>query len=273
MGTFVSGGHRLHYEDVGAGRPILLIHGFTNYGLSWTPQLAALVHAGYRVILPDLRGHGASAPATASCVVADLARDLSDLLDHLATSQVALCGLSLGGMIGLHMALHQPDRVRALVVANSRPSFVGPEMTAMVEGWIELLLQQDGPLKRLHATWPALVNDTFRISPAGRAALGTWARVAANVQGLSLSHVAQGMNQFDLRGRLSAIQAPTLVIAGELDRLFSPEQGLEISREIPESRFAMIRGAGHISNLDSPDQFNELLLEFLAAHFPICKTQ
>jgi len=81
------------------------------------------------------------------------------------------------------------------------------------------------------------------------------------------------MNQFDLRGRLSAIQAPTLVIAGELDRLFSPEQGLEISREIPESRFAMIRGAGHISNLDSPDQFNELLLEFLAAHFPICKTQ
>ena len=217
----------------------------------------------------DLSGHGASAPTTASCVVADLARDLSDLLDHLATAQVAFCGLSLGGMIGLHMALHQPDLVRALVVANSQSSFVGPEMTAMVEGWIDLLLQQDGPLKRLHATWPALVNDSFRTSPAGRAAFGTWAQVAANVQGLSLSHVARGMNQFDLRGRLSAIQAPTLVIAGELDRLFTPEQGLEISREIPGSRFAMIRGAGHISSLDSPDQFNGLLLDFLATHFPM----
>src|SRR5262249_17864333 len=81
MPIFQSERGRLHYEELGAGRPVLLIHGFTNYGLAWAPQLAALVHAGYRVILPDLHGHGASAPATSLCTVADLAADMVRLLD------------------------------------------------------------------------------------------------------------------------------------------------------------------------------------------------
>jgi 3-oxoadipate enol-lactonase len=260
---------RLHYEDIGDGRPVLLIHGFTNYGLAWAPQIAALVHTGYRVILPDLRGHGTSAPATALCTVADLAEDMADLLDHLGTGPVALCGLSLGGMIGLHMARYQSDRVQLLVAANSRSSFVGPEMSAIVNGWIDDFLQQDGPLKRLRATWPMLVNEQFRESAGGRAAFDAWARVAATIKGSSLSYVAQGMNRFDLGGNLSAIRRPVLVIAGEHDQLFSPDQSRAISQEIAGSRYAMIQGAGHISSLDSPDQFNRLLLDFLAAHFPI----
>jgi 3-oxoadipate enol-lactonase len=83
MAIFESRRGDLHYELFGAGRPIVLIHGFTNFGLSWSPQLSALVHAGYRVILPDLHGHGASQPATALCTVEDLATDMVALLDHL----------------------------------------------------------------------------------------------------------------------------------------------------------------------------------------------
>jgi 3-oxoadipate enol-lactonase len=269
MGIFQAGQHYLHYEDLGAGRPIVLIHGFTNYGLSWTPQLAALVHAGCRVILPGLRGHGASAPATALCTVTDLGGDLVELLDHLGIRSAALCGLSLGGMIGLQMAVDRPDRVAALVVANSRRSFSDPEATALVDGWTGLLLQQDGPLKRLHATWPMLVNESFRHSAAGHAAFEAWARVTATVEGSSLSFVARGMNQFDLRRRLGKVSAPVLVISGEHDRMFSAEQGKEIAQEIGGSSYAMIPGAGHLSSLDTPDQFNRLLLDFLAAHFPV----
>jgi len=269
MGIFQLGRHSLHYEDVGAGPVILLIHGFTNYGLSWTPQLAALVYAGYRVILPDLRGHGLSTPATELCTIPDLASDIADLLDHLGTGPVALCGPSLGGNVGLQMALDQPDRIAALVVANSRSSFVGPEMNAIVDGWIALFSQQDGPLKRLRATWPMLVNESLRESAGGRSIYDAWARVTALVQGSSLSFVAQGMNRLNLRGRLSAIRAPVLVIAGQHDRLFSPDDGREISREIAGSTCEIIPGAGHLSNLDSPDQFNRQLLDFLAAHFPI----
>ncbi len=157
----------------------------------------------------------------------------------------------------------------ALIVANCRPSFVGPEMTALVDDWIALFMQEDGPLKRLRATWPVLVNESFQESAAGRAAFDTWERIAAKVQGLSLSYVAQGMNRFDLRGRLSPIDKPVLLISGERDRLFSPAQSHEISQEITGSRHVMIQGAGHLSCLDSADQFNRILLEFLAAHFPV----
>jgi pimeloyl-ACP methyl ester carboxylesterase len=76
MVVLKSARRHLHYEDVGAGRLILLVHGFTSYGLSWAPQLAALVHSGYRVIIPDLYGHGASSPATALNTVSDLAADM-----------------------------------------------------------------------------------------------------------------------------------------------------------------------------------------------------
>jgi 3-oxoadipate enol-lactonase len=269
MAIFQAGRHRLHYEDLGSGRPIVLIHGFTNYGLSWTPQLASLVHAGYRVILPDLRGHGASKPATALCTVPELGGDLIELLDYLDISSAALCGLSLGGMIGLQLAIDHPDRVAALVVANTRPCFSDPEAIALVDGWTSLFLQPDGPRKRLHATWPMLANDPFRESTAGRAAFEAWAQVAAAVEGSSLSFVARGMNRFDLRERLRQIRAPVLVISGDRDRLFSVEHGQQIAQGIAGSSFATIPGAGHLSNLDTPDQFNRLLLDFLAANYPI----
>ena len=77
------------------------------------------------------------------------------------------------------------------------------------------------------------------------------------------------MNQFDLQGRLGQVRAPVLVISGERDRLFSAEHGNEIAQEIAGSSYAMIPGAGHLSSLDTPDQFNRLLSDFLAAHFPI----
>jgi 3-oxoadipate enol-lactonase len=267
MAIFQSGHRHLKYEDVGAGRPILLIHGFTNYGLSWAPQLAALVHSGHRVILPDLYGHGASSPANALCTVSDLAADMIRLVDHLGAGPVVLCGLSLGGMIALQMALDQPNLVASIIVANSRLSFTGPENTAMVDAWIELFLQEDGPMKRLRATWPTLVNDEFRQSAHGRAAFDAWALVLARVQGRSLCHIAEGMTQFDLRGRLSAIRAPALVISGERDRLFSANQSREISGQIAGSRCCVISGAGHLSSLDSSDQFNRLLLDFLRLIF------
>jgi pimeloyl-ACP methyl ester carboxylesterase len=166
--------------------------------------------------------------------------------------------------VALELAIDRPDRVAAAVVANSRPSLVGPEMAATVDGWIALLLEEDGPVRRLRVTWPMLANEPFRNSTSGRAVFDAWARVLANVPGTSLCHVARGMTHFDRRTRLSAIGAPVLVISGEQDRLFSPEYGQAISSEIAGSRHELLLAAGHLSNLDSPDQFNRLLLSFSA---------
>ena len=136
---FPVGAPTLALREFGAGPPVVLLHGFTNYGLSWAPQLAAVVHAGHRVILPDLRGHGASTPATELCTVTDLAQDVIALLDHLGIGPVVVCGLSLGGMVGRQMALDEPDRIAGLVIANSRSSFTDAETTAMVDTWTGLL--------------------------------------------------------------------------------------------------------------------------------------
>lgn len=269
MAIFESGGGALHYEVLGAGPPIVLLHGFTNYGLSWAPQLPALVPIGYRVILPDLRGHGASQPAAAVCTVEDIAWDVSALLEHLDGGPAILCGLSLGGMVAQQMAIDRPDLVRGMIVANSRASFIGPELAAAVNGWIALLEQDDGPIKRLRATWPDLVNESFRASAAGRAAFDAWSQVLARLRGSSLCWIARGMTRFDRRGHLASLRIPALVISGEHDRLFNPEQAREIADEIAGSTYAMIRGACHLSSLDSADRFNRLLLDFLAAHFPV----
>jgi len=267
MAVFQSARGPLHFENLGTGQAILLVHGFTNYGLFWTPQLAALVHSGYRAIVPDLHGHGASKPADALCTVPSLAHDMTALLDHLAIGQAVVCGLSLGGMVALQMAVDRPDRVAGLIVANTRSSFSDPEMVAMADGWIAVFEQEQGPLKRLAATWPRLGNAAFRESAAGRAGYDVWARILARLPGASLSQVARGMTRFDLRGRLAAIAVPTLVIAGEQDLLFRADEAREIASEIPSARLAVIAGAGHLSNMDSPDQFNCLMLEFLATHF------
>jgi 3-oxoadipate enol-lactonase len=268
MPVFRSGLHSLRYEDLGTGRPVVLLHGFTNFGLSWSPQFAPLVHGGYRVIVPDLRGHGASSAADEICTVADLAADIGSLLSHLGIDDAGVCGLSLGGMVALQLAIDQPRRAACLIVANSRGSFSDPELSAIVKGWITVLLQPEGPLNRLRATWPKLANDSFRHSPAGRAVFDGWEKVAQTVKGSSLANVALGMSRFDLRDGLSTIDKPVLVIAGEDDRLFSIEDGREIGRAIRGSLYAIIPGAGHLSNLDSADQFNRLLLSFLSRHFP-----
>ena len=267
MAIFESRRGALHYELLGAGRPIVLLHGFTNFGLSWSPQLSALVHAGYRVILPDLHGHGASQPATALCTVEDLATDMVALLDHLGAGPAVLCGLSLGGMVAQQIAIDRPDRVSAIIVANSRSSFSAPEHAAIVDNWIALLRQDNGPLERLRTTWPVLVNERFRNSSSGRAVFEVWARVLAGVPGSSLCHVARGMTRFDMRGRLATVRVPALLIGSEEDRLFSPDHTREIGNELAGSTCAVISGAGHLSNLDSSDQFNRLLLDFLASHF------
>jgi 3-oxoadipate enol-lactonase len=263
MPFHVSRGCRLHFETLGEGRAVLLLHGFTNYGMAWTPQLPALVHAGYRAILPDLAGHGLSAPADAITAVPDLAADVVALLDHLGIERAVLCGLSLGGMVAQQAAVDVPGRVEALVVADSRPNADTPELAAAVAGWIALFEQPDGPRKRLAATWPQLVNEDFRESPSGRAALQAWEAVLARIPGTSLCNVARGMTRFNVIDRLAAVAVPTLVISGARDRLIAPAQSCATADLIPGAEFRIIPGAGHISNLDSPAEFNDLLIRFL----------
>jgi 3-oxoadipate enol-lactonase len=254
---------RLNFETIGSGKPIILIHGFTNYSLVWTPQLSSLVHRGYQVILPDLAGHGRSEPAAVTTTVHDFTRDICALMDRLQIQRASVCGLSLGAMVAQQMAIEHPGRVDGLVLANSRATFADARYEGVIAGWIDLFEQPDGPRKRLQSVWPIMLNEAFRASTTGRATLAAWSDVLGAIPGTSLSNVARGMISFDLRDRLREIQAPTLVIAGEQDKLFPPAETREIADGIPGAQFAVIRGAGHLSSLDSADAFNALLCGFV----------
>jgi 3-oxoadipate enol-lactonase len=263
MPFLTHGERKLHYVISGAGHPVVLIHGFTNAGMAWMQQVAVLTFAGYQVVVPDLCGHGLSDAATDITTVDDLAGDLIALLDHLEIDCATICGLSLGGMVAMQLALDHPQRVDRLIIANSQASFAMPELGPVVDGWLVMFAQPDGPLMRFQATWPVMLNAAFRDSAAGRAAHDSWCRLAQRTGGASLSHVALGMRKFDVRDRLGQIAQPTLVIAGGEDKLFPLPSVRAISDAIPNARFELIAEAAHISSLDSPDAFNRLLLSAL----------
>ncbi|NYD89784.1 alpha/beta fold hydrolase [Sphingomonas melonis] len=253
-----------YFIEFGTGRPILLLHGISNSGRAWGPQIAPLVGAGYRVIVPDHAGHGASGKLTAPIGVAVLADDIEALLAHLGIGPVDVVGLSLGGMIALELALRDPERIGRLVVANSFEKTSTPVFHALTEGWARTFERPGGPVRRLEQNWSSLVSPAFQTTPDGLRTYQVWHGIAATADGPSLAHVARGIGAFDVTERLAAFAVPTLFIAGNLDAMSPPETNLHMAQRAPQGCYVEIDGAAHISNVDSADRFSALLLDFLS---------
>ncbi|OJU01378.1 MAG: hypothetical protein BGN87_23285 [Rhizobiales bacterium 65-79] len=265
MAFFESRGAKLHYEVLGTGPAVLMVHGFTNHGLVWAGQLADLLVAGYQVVLTDLAGHGLSQPAVRKQTVPQLASDIIALLDHLKIRRAAVCGLSLGGMIAQVLAADFPERIGAVVIANSSAESSDPGTVKEIDAWIDLFEQADGPLKRLEAVWPKMLNDAYRASPSAAAFKASWRRIVARIPGSSFANVARGLQEFNWSGRLDDIRQPALVIGSEFDRLFPPSICKQLADRIAGAELGIIAGGSHLSSLDSPKPFNELLLKFFTA--------
>jgi 3-oxoadipate enol-lactonase len=263
MPFYQSRGMTLHYEVAGSGPAILMIHGFTNHGMVWAEQIADLLHAGYRVVMPDLAGHGLSQLADKKTTIEELTLDMVNLLDHLGIDRASVCGLSLGGMVGQYLAADHPARIDALIVANSCVDCTAPDVVAANESWIEMFEKPNGPLLRMQAVWPQMLNERYRASPTGEAFLASWKRINGKIPGSSFANVARGLQLFNSVDRLKNVSVRTLVISSEFDRLFPPAVCQQIATLIPGAKFTVIGGGGHLSSLDSPREFNELLLGFL----------
>ena len=113
----------LYYEEQGAGEPLLLLHGLGSNGRSWEYQVEPFARQ-YRVIVPDVRGHGRSAKPTGPYSVSQFANDIFNLLDHLQIDRFHLVGLSMGGMIGFQMAVDRPERLKSMTIVNSGPELI-----------------------------------------------------------------------------------------------------------------------------------------------------
>ncbi|RKF23089.1 alpha/beta fold hydrolase [Altericroceibacterium spongiae] len=264
MSIFPITDRHIYYMRFGAGRPVLLLHGISNSGRAWNPQIPVFMAAGYEVIIPDLSGHGASGRLSAPHSVADLADDIEVLLGHLGIEDLDIIGLSLGGMIALELAARHRLGIGKLIVADSFDNISGEQFAAMAEGWAQIFEQPGGPVTRLEQQWPSLVSPRFQASPEGLQTWQVWHGIAASAHGPSLAHVARGIVGFDIRDRLGGIAVPTLFIGGSLDAMSPPAISEDMAQQVQNGRFICIDGAGHIANVDSARMFNDLSIRFLA---------
>jgi pimeloyl-ACP methyl ester carboxylesterase len=249
-------GTRFYYEVAGSGHPLVLVHGFSLDTRMWDAQFEVFAER-YKVIRYDIRGYGKSAaPGTEAYYHAE---DLKGLLEHLSIERAHILGLSLGGAIAIEFAVAYPAMTGALVVVDS---------VLWGHNWSEEGRERDG------AVWSA-----GSVEAARRSWLDHPLFIQALANPLSAAHLTQIVNDYSgwhwenndpglLPDRLAAqrlheIDAPTLIILGELDLPDFHAIALTLQQQIPNARSVTLSGVGHMSNMEDPEGFNSAVLSFL----------
>jgi pimeloyl-ACP methyl ester carboxylesterase len=268
MSTARVGEIEMAYDDVGSGPPLVLLHGFPFNRSMWSEQAEAL-SARYRVITPDLRGLGettAAADGDEPATMNLMAQDVAALMERLGIARAAIGGLSMGGYVALALVHKFRLRVRALVLADTRPQADTDEARANREQQAQKALAEgmdslaDAMLPKLLA--PSTLSEQPSIVERVR-------RMITSTRAEGAAAALRGMAQrSDRTFFLPDIIAPTLIIVGSEDRITPLADAELMRREIRGSRLEVIEGAGHVSNLERPMQFNYALKDFLDALQP-----
>jgi 3-oxoadipate enol-lactonase len=256
----VNGG-RLFVEVTGSGSPVVLIHSGITDSRSWDPQVAAFA-AGHRVLRYDLRGIGRSDLGHGSYSNVD---DLVALLDAIGFDRAALVGVSMGGALALDVALEHPDRVAALVLVGSGIS--GTQWPAAFKARvadIDALFERgliDEAVERELEIWLYGKGRTAAdVDPAIRDAVREMNRSIA--ERFPADARPQPIDP-PAGGRLEEVAVPTLVIVGDLDVDHVHERAHELANRITGARLAVMHDVAHVPNMERPEEFNRLVLDFL----------
>jgi 3-oxoadipate enol-lactonase len=222
----------------------------------WDVQLPSLVE-NFRVVRFDHPGHGRSPVPEAPVTVESLADGVIALLDALELERVSFCGLSLGGMVGMALALRAPERVERLVLCCTAAR-LGP-----AEGWYERarVVRASGT-----STIAEAVLGRWFTSEFAEESPETVARFREMLQGIPAEGYAaccEAIAVWDARSDLSAIRTPTLAIFGEDDVATPPEDGAALAAAIPGAELTVLPGCGHLANVEQPVLFAQALLGHL----------
>jgi pimeloyl-ACP methyl ester carboxylesterase len=235
-------GQRLHAEDEGRGPPVLLVHGWAMASAALGP-LASRLGAGRRTVRYDLRGHGASAPAS-SATLDDHAADLADLMEQLALDGALVVAWSLGAQVLIRALPAARGRIRAAVLVGATPRFTTGD------GWSHGL-----PARTVA---PAIAEREL-LGPSRLAAIDAVMPLpdtAAALAGLEVLATA------DLRPELGAVGIPILVLHGDADPICMPGASLALAEAIPGARRVLLAGAGHAPFLTREEEVAGAVLDF-----------
>lgn len=253
------GDSRVHYSLAGSAEAPVLVYSNslgTNFTM-WDGQ-SAVLEGQFQVLRYDTRGHGQTSVTRGPYSIEQLGSDVVGLFDALGLEKVNFCGLSQGGMIGMWLGMHAPDRFHRIVLANTGARIGTTEM------WNSRIDQvRRGGLSSVSAAmverW--LTPDFRARSP----------RMVQSVQRMFESTPMEGyvacceaLRDADFRASVSSIRLPTLVLAGSRDPATPPDNGRFLANQIPGARYVELDTA-HLSNVEAPERFNGELIDFLTA--------
>ncbi|MEC5292122.1 alpha/beta hydrolase [Aurantimonas sp. C2-6-R+9] len=268
--TIEAGDLTVAYRDIGpksdAGAPpLLLLHGAVQTKAVWSAQIPALAQSR-RIVAPDFRGHGETRGDIAGLSVETLAEDGFRFLDALGIDRVSLGGVSLGGMVALEMAARQPERVEALILADT-------PLALSLHGPVRSILEALGPQRILSPLFRLFgQRRTARLGIASvRAAFGNkWVGADAErhfIAGFATMPPAAILATYEAivaadPAAIGALDIPCLVILGDDEVSLVVDHAAEIARRIGRAEIVRVNG-GHVANLDAPEAFNEAVVRFL----------
>ncbi len=261
MKVQISTNFAIDYEDAGTGPPIVLLHAFPLSREMWRPQIDALRN-DYRVIAPDLRGFGGTGRFDGLPSIMQLADDVARLLDKLGlTKPVVLGGLSMGGYVALAFARQYPARLRGLILADTRAEADNDESKANRDKLIAFA-RSHTVVEVLEQLLPKLIGEETRTQ---RPLVVETVRRIASAQAIDgvIDALAALRDRPDATPHLAKINVPTLVIVGAADLLTPPGMAKTLVNGIPGAHLAVVNGAGHLANLEKPDEFNVALRSLL----------
>jgi pimeloyl-ACP methyl ester carboxylesterase len=233
----------LHYVDRGKGEPLLLVHGFGACAANWGSFADALAQ-DYRLIIPDLRGHGWSTDPASSFSTLRSSDDISALLNSLGLRRVQAIGLSMGGIVLLHLATREQDRISSMVLVSSASQL--PDQARAISRGTTM------------QTLSGVAGDMWRSCAV---------HGEEQMRGL-IDRVRSYENDIaDINfsaAQLHTIRARTLIVQGDRDRLFPVEASIELYRDIPNSELWIVPGGGHVPiRGDRKPEFLRVAREFL----------
>ncbi len=260
MPTLQLGNVSLHYREAGSGNHVvLLLHAFPLHSGMWEPQLAALAPR-FRLIAPDYRGLGRSRPAPDALTMELVAGDVLGLLRVLGVRRACVAGVSMGGYVALELYRRSPELFRGLALCNTKATADGPEAKAARETFAANALSKG-------LSW---VADDFgpkllRPDPDPDVLARVKALVAEGTpEGVAAAQRGMGARP-DSVPTLARIACPTLVVAGENDRIIPFGEAQLMSQDVKGARLLRMPGAGHLPNLETHAAFSAALSSFFAA--------
>lgn len=257
-------GARLRYEVAGDGHPLVLVHAGIADHRMWDDQFHVFAEH-YRVVRYDMRGFGQSQPVPGPF---SFSGDLYGLLKHLNIDRAHLIGCSMGGATCMNFTLEHPDMVSALVMVCSAPSGMPYESEGELPPIIQALIAADeaGDLERMNELevrlWvDGLYRTAEQVNPVVRERVRDMNKIA--LQNAAEQGKLEPSPEGPAVGRLSEITVPTLVVVGEVDVPTTHAAAKLMAAHIPNAQQVVIKNTAHLPNMERPDEFNQIVLDFL----------